>query len=70
MKKMKILQFDYKDQEEPIDYTYKISAQMQICEQEDFLRFDKIECEEYREENIQKALSELKIDNLRVNLIS
>ena len=66
---MKILKFQYKDKEEPIEYTHILASKMQTCEKEDILRYDAV-MEEFDKEIIQNAINLLQIENLRIHLIS
>ncbi|EAR82571.1 insulysin, insulin-degrading enzyme (macronuclear) [Tetrahymena thermophila SB210] len=63
------LKFDFKDKEEPIDYTYEIATAMQECEYIDILRTDNAP-EPYDKDLLQSALDALIVDNLRITLIS
>lgn len=68
-KKIQQLKFDFKDKEEPIDYTYEIATAMQECEYADILRTENGP-EAYDKVLLQSALDALTVDNLRICLIS
>ncbi len=40
--RIKIIKFEYKEREEPMDYTYMLASKMQSCEYEDILRYDAV----------------------------
>ena len=69
LKKTLQFQFDYKDKEKPMGYTYTLATKMHFYPVEDLLRTSYL-MEEYNPELIQKALNSLRIDNLRLYLIS
>jgi len=69
LKKTLQFQFDFKDKEKPMGYTYTLATKMHFYPSEDLLRTSYL-MEDYDPVLIQRALDSLRIDNMRLYLIS
>ncbi|EGR29906.1 insulin-degrading enzyme, putative [Ichthyophthirius multifiliis] len=66
---IKIIKFQYKEIEEPIDYTYILASKMQTCDLQDILRYDAL-LESFHKEDMEATLNDFQLKNLRINITS
>jgi len=62
-------QFDYKDKEKPMGYVYSLATKMHFYPIQDVLRANYL-MESFEPELISKAINSLRLDNVRIHLIS